>query len=83
MWSRVLKFFRGSQYENLDGANSHEKDVIDIYEGVDEILSPEHNTDNKNAEGTFTIEQAIDQIGFGQFQVKLSILTGIAWVCGD
>ena len=29
---------------------------------------------------TFTIQQAIDNIGFGKFQVKLSILTGVAWV---
>ena len=26
------------------------------------------------------MEQAIDQIGFGKFQIKLSILTGFAWV---
>lgn len=30
---------------------------------------------------TYTIQQAIDNIGFGKFQVKLSILTGVAWVC--
>ncbi|KAL5016875.1 hypothetical protein ScPMuIL_006464 [Solemya velum] len=31
-------------------------------------------------EETYTIQQAIDQIGFGKFQLKLSILTGFAWM---
>ena len=30
---------------------------------------------------TFTVDQAIDRIGFGRFQLKLSLLTGLAWVC--
>ena len=30
---------------------------------------------------TFTIDQAIENIGFGRFQLKLSIFTGICWVC--
>lgn len=30
---------------------------------------------------SYTLQQAIDAIGFGKFQVKLSILTGFAWVC--
>nr|KAG5690087.1 hypothetical protein BaRGS_016395 [Batillaria attramentaria] len=32
------------------------------------------------SEETYTVEQAIDQIGFGKFQIKLSILTGFAWM---
>ncbi|KAK6053587.1 hypothetical protein COOONC_08909 [Cooperia oncophora] len=30
-------------------------------------------------EGTFTVHDAVEALGFGRFQVKLSILTGIAW----
>ncbi|XP_033747024.1 synaptic vesicle 2-related protein-like [Pecten maximus] len=32
------------------------------------------------SEETYTIQQAIDNIGFGKFQIKLSILTGFAWM---
>ncbi|XP_025092946.1 synaptic vesicle 2-related protein-like isoform X3 [Pomacea canaliculata] len=35
---------------------------------------------SKDTEETFTVEQAIDQIGFGPFQIKLSVLTGFAWM---
>uniref|UniRef100_A0A914VI39 Major facilitator superfamily (MFS) profile domain-containing protein n=1 Tax=Plectus sambesii TaxID=2011161 RepID=A0A914VI39_9BILA len=28
----------------------------------------------------FTVDQAVDRLGFGKFQVKLSLLTGIAWM---
>lgn len=30
--------------------------------------------------GTFTVDQAVDALGFGKFQIKLSIITGLAWV---
>lgn len=29
---------------------------------------------------TFTIDQAVEAMGFGRFQIKLSLLTGLAWV---
>lgn len=29
---------------------------------------------------TYTIDSAVEKMGFGMFQVKLSILTGLAWV---
>ena len=28
----------------------------------------------------FTIDQAVEKMGFGRFQIKLSLLTGLAWV---
>lgn len=34
----------------------------------------------RDSDETYTVEQAIDQIGFGKFQIKLSILTGFAWM---
>jgi hypothetical protein len=30
--------------------------------------------------GGFTVDQAVDKLGFGKFQIKLSLLTGLAWV---
>lgn len=29
---------------------------------------------------TFMVEDAVEAIGFGTFQLKLSILTGLSWV---
>ena len=29
---------------------------------------------------TYTIEDAVEQLGFGKFQFNLSILTGMAWM---
>lgn len=29
---------------------------------------------------TFTVDQAVNALGFGKFQLKLSLLTGLAWV---
>ena len=29
---------------------------------------------------TFTVEEAVEKIGFGKFQWRLSILTGMAWM---
>ena len=31
-------------------------------------------------EETFTIDEAIEKIGFSRFQIKLSIVTGLAWM---
>ena len=30
---------------------------------------------------TFTIDEAVEKMGFGRFQMRLSMLTGLAWVC--
>lgn len=32
------------------------------------------------AADTFMVEDAVEAIGFGTFQLKLSILTGLSWV---
>ncbi|CAK9304000.1 unnamed protein product [Gordionus sp. m RMFG-2023] len=34
----------------------------------------------KEIEDTYTVEQAIEMLGFGMFQIKLSLLTGLAWM---
>ncbi|XP_052834035.1 synaptic vesicle 2-related protein [Octopus bimaculoides] len=39
-----------------------------------------HHCPPKPPEETYTLQQAIDRIGFGKFQMKLSVLTGFAWM---
>ena len=29
-----------------------------------------------------TVDRAVENIGFGWFQIKLSLFTGLVWVCG-
>ena len=33
-----------------------------------------------NIPDTYTVDRAVDMIGFGWFQVKLSFFTGLVWV---
>ncbi|PIO54511.1 hypothetical protein TELCIR_24125, partial [Teladorsagia circumcincta] len=55
------------------------------YYGLDdraELGEPadQHSTvETGKEEGTFTVHDAVETLGFGRFQVKLSLLTGIAW----
>ncbi|KAK3603262.1 hypothetical protein CHS0354_007593 [Potamilus streckersoni] len=55
-------------------SNSVARGVFDRRQGN----GSEENRDS--TEETFTLQQAIDNIGFGKFQMKLSILTGFAWM---
>ena len=32
------------------------------------------------SDGVFTVEEAVDTIGFGRFQTKFTLLVGLAWV---
>ncbi|ROI27806.1 Synaptic vesicle 2-related protein [Anabarilius grahami] len=53
-------------------------------EGVCTILEQEDLGDSKTRSSgmseTFTVEEAVEAIGFGWFQWKLSMLTGVAWM---
>ncbi|XP_074642627.1 synaptic vesicle 2-related protein-like isoform X2 [Tubulanus polymorphus] len=70
----LVKFRRGGDnYEDLDG-QSRDKSVSQVE------ISPSPTDGNNGAEGQFTVEQCVDQLGFGMFQVKLSFLTGLAWM---
>uniref|UniRef100_A0A8R1HUC3 MFS domain-containing protein n=1 Tax=Caenorhabditis japonica TaxID=281687 RepID=A0A8R1HUC3_CAEJA len=54
------------QYSNLD-------DRMELGEPSDQ-RSP------TDGEKTFTVDDAVEALGFGRFQLKLSILTGMAWM---
>ncbi|XP_073696158.1 synaptic vesicle 2-related protein-like [Garra rufa] len=51
--------------------------VCTIQEQVD--LEDSKNRSSGTSE-TFTVEEAVEAIGFGRFQWKLSMLTGVAWM---
>lgn len=60
------------RYEGIEG------DAIEIKEPEDAKQHAEAENDANN--GTFTVDDAVEQLGFGKFQLKLSFLTGLAWV---
>ncbi|GAB1602604.1 synaptic vesicle 2-related protein-like, partial [Argonauta hians] len=74
MISRLSKSAKGNNYEDLDGQMETNP--------VPETPSNEDKEEFKTQypEETYTLQEAIDRIGFGKFQIKLSILTGFAWM---
>ncbi|XP_055958029.1 synaptic vesicle 2-related protein isoform X1 [Patella vulgata] len=88
MFSRLVRFRRGDSYEDLhgdDNADKVEMDITDMYREMNKDVPPDESSRpdlpvETVATKTFTIQEAIDTIGFGKFQVKLSVLTGFAWM---
>ncbi|BFZ04649.1 hypothetical protein BsWGS_07688 [Bradybaena similaris] len=93
MFTRLSRLRQGDEYEDLDADDNVEMDITDMYRSLGKTpphiqtkgpggASPRHvqkPPDNDHIE-TFTVQECIDQIGFGKFQVKLSVLTGFAWM---
>lgn len=54
------------------------------YEGLDgdtvEIREPEDAKTAEPPKDAYTVDEAVEYLGFGKFQVMLSLLTGLAWV---
>ncbi|KAI8505148.1 hypothetical protein Bbelb_172570 [Branchiostoma belcheri] len=83
---RIVKFRRRKddeenmpgkgEYENLDEVSTHGEVTIDTRNGDLRLQQLEKDT----SEDTFTVEDAVEAIGFGRFQIKLSVLSGLAWM---
>lgn len=61
------------RYEGLEG------DTVQIKEPEDAIRT----ATDASGRDSFTVDDAVEYLGFGKFQAKLSILTGLAWVSID
>ncbi|XP_067015132.1 synaptic vesicle 2-related protein [Anabrus simplex] len=79
---RATKSSRGSNYEDLDdntnslpSGHTHDDDYSNHI--VDEI---EMASVSVVPDDTFTVTQAVNAFGFGKFQVKLSLFTGLCWM---
>ncbi|XP_067264314.1 synaptic vesicle 2-related protein [Chanodichthys erythropterus] len=66
-----------SVHEEQSGNNEPSKGVCTILEQED---LGDSKTRSSGMSETFTVEEAIEAIGFGCFQWKLSMLTGVAWM---
>ncbi|XP_051521539.1 synaptic vesicle 2-related protein-like [Myxocyprinus asiaticus] len=64
--------------EEQSGENEpNDQGVRNILEQVD---LGDRKTRSSDISETFTVEEAVEVIGFGKFQWKLSVLTGVAWM---
>ncbi|KAK3774018.1 hypothetical protein RRG08_030100 [Elysia crispata] len=94
MFTRLSRLSKGDDYEDLEGDDNVEMDITDMYRSLGKAVgrgqadnASSYSRSEQKASGsvapgdeTFTVQECIDQIGFGKFQVKLSILTGFAWM---
>uniref|UniRef100_A0A1I7YXW7 MFS domain-containing protein n=1 Tax=Steinernema glaseri TaxID=37863 RepID=A0A1I7YXW7_9BILA len=65
------------------GSGSHHGDSTIRYEGLQDEkveIETERRVEAPESEQTFTVDDCVEYLGFGRFQLKLSILTGIAWM---
>ncbi|XP_054280439.1 synaptic vesicle 2-related protein [Macrosteles quadrilineatus] len=76
---------RSSNYEDLENANEYSPQVLQRQaHDNDEFLPPlqelEMNSVSVVPDETFTVTQAVNAFGFGKFQAKLSLFTGLCWM---
>ncbi|CAD6198566.1 unnamed protein product [Caenorhabditis auriculariae] len=59
-------------------------DLVVRYSNLDdrtELGEPaDQRPESDDGQRTFTVDEAVEALGFGRFQIKLSILTGLAWM---
>ncbi|KAI0239633.1 Synaptic vesicle 2-related protein [Lamellibrachia satsuma] len=83
---RIVKFRRrdsGGTYENIAGQDhliSPTRVEFQTIPGFERQLSVSPSCATTFEDDTLTVDQAVDAIGFGMFQVKLSFFTGLIWM---
>jgi len=83
--SRLVKFRKGERerYEDLGGSSDIQSPPgqVEFQASAGLQATPTTPASTKSfPDDTFTVDQAVDAIGFGKFQIKLSLLTGLAWM---
>ncbi|KAL1458080.1 hypothetical protein WDU94_008254 [Cyamophila willieti] len=79
--SRAVRGKTGSRYEDLDGPNKGSSDGGS--NGGGDVMPGqelEMNSVSIVPDDTFTVGQAVNAFGFGKFQAKLSLFTGLCWM---
>uniref|UniRef100_A0A4W5Q9M1 SV2 related protein b n=1 Tax=Hucho hucho TaxID=62062 RepID=A0A4W5Q9M1_9TELE len=73
--------FRGTAGDSLRHDEEDQCGDYEVYTtGMQTVDLEERRTGQDPIEDTFTVEDAVEAIGFGKFQWKLSILTGLSWM---
>ncbi|MEE6511972.1 hypothetical protein FKM82_018885, partial [Ascaphus truei] len=83
----VVKFRRTGESSRSDGDNisgEHEIQLGPVHTDLEAVELEDGTTVPKEfanpTDDTFMVEDAVEAIGFGKFQWKLSVLTGLAWM---
>ena len=66
----------GVQYEGVGGS----EDRVRISQPEDAERSSVDSAKPLGIEDVFTVDDAVELLGFGRFQLMLSFFTGLAWV---
>ncbi|KAG8232729.1 hypothetical protein J437_LFUL013322 [Ladona fulva] len=91
MLSSVKRTIRGvTNYEDIDGSTDHGESNERIRPEVlqddfnENLPDPDHEIEMSTVsvvpDDTFTVTQAVNAFGFGKFQIKLSLFTGLCWM---
>lgn len=76
MLSRISNITRSEGgYEDLHGVS-----LSDPTSSESSANTPTGTPSANLTEDKYRVDQAVDQLGFGKFQIKLSFLTGMAWM---
>uniref|UniRef100_A0A8C0D6T5 SV2 related protein n=1 Tax=Balaenoptera musculus TaxID=9771 RepID=A0A8C0D6T5_BALMU len=85
--SRVVKFRRtgeSARSEDDTASGEHEVQIEGVRAGLEAVELDDGAAVPKEfanpTDDTFMVEDAVEAIGFGKFQWKLSVLTGLAWM---
>lgn len=72
-WKETIKSF------NKDIINENTSSTV-----IGAIIPSDDLSKVKNLKQiVFTVDEAIDQFGFGKFQILITCFAGLAWVCND
>lgn len=66
-----------SGYQNL---NESDRKISNVFTAKKQAQDFEMSNVSVVPDETFTVAQAVDAFGFGRFQVKLSLFTGLCWM---
>ena len=86
MFRNYSVFIQFWQYKIYFTGNKFYTITIDKYNTILTVITDIFNkicfsTDQSKKEDEYTIEEAIEAVGFGKFQIKLLSMVGFAWVC--
>lgn len=81
---RMVKFMSPSDEVRSEPTEGDKLEEVDLGLGTREARKQpyvlQEDVARDECEDEFTVEQAVEAIGFGQFQITLSLLTGFCWM---
>ncbi|CAK5006901.1 unnamed protein product [Meloidogyne enterolobii] len=67
-------------YEGLDGSNSQGGDTSNVNVNIERQNNQKQEVTTNGVPDVYTVDDAVEFLGFGRFQILLAFLTGLAWM---